>query len=78
MQFVHSVTGDRDAEAKSLNARTSDTSTVEDARRAVARAYGETGDEPAQHEHIASVGDAERVHDQRDAADASDRAAEPD
>ena len=59
MQFVHAVTGDRDAEAKSLNARTSSQSNEADARLAVARAYGETGDTPSEQEHIASIHEGE-------------------
>lgn len=66
MQFVHSVTGDRSAEAKSLNARSAHDSTEADARLAVARAYGETADEPTGREHIASIADAEHAQRQRE------------
>jgi hypothetical protein len=72
-QRLHAATGDRDAEARALEAQTNSDVTETDARVAVQRAHGEAGsDQPspeAMHpdEALALPADAEAVHDERTA-----------
>jgi len=73
-QALHSVTGDRDAEAGALADRvddateddaTEDDVTEDDAREAVRRAHGDLGVDKTPSDHdIATPADAEAVHDQ--------------
>ena len=68
-QALHSVTGDRDAEASALADRvddaTEDDVTEDDAREAVRRAHGDLGVDKTPSDHdIATPADAEAVHDQ--------------
>ncbi len=73
-QALHSVTGDRDAEASALADRVDDATeddttendtTEDDAREAVRRAHGDLGVDKTPSDHdIATPVDAEAVHDQ--------------
>ncbi len=60
-QVLHSLTGDRDREAKALADRSDDDVSEEDARRAVQKAEGDLGkDEPAAPDELATPSDAKR------------------
>jgi hypothetical protein len=59
-QVLHSITGDRDREAKALADRAGDDVDEEDARRAVQKAEGDLGkDEPAAPDELATPEDAQ-------------------
>ena len=60
-QVLHSITGDRDREAKALADRSDDDVDEEDARRAVQKAEGDLGkDQPAAPDELATPADAKR------------------
>jgi hypothetical protein len=60
-QVLHSVTGDRDREAKALKDRSDDDVDEADARRAVQKAEGDLGkDQPAAPDELATPTDAKR------------------
>lgn len=66
-QRLSAATGDREAEAKALRARTSDEHVTErDAKIAEQRAHGDTGaDEPVPDHALATPSDAEKVSEER-------------
>ncbi len=67
-QALHSMTGDRDAEASALADRVED-ATDDDALEAVRRAHGDLGVDKTPDDHdIATPADAKAVHDQPDPA----------
>ncbi len=67
-QRIHSVTGDRDAEAKALAEHSDDRVDEEDAELAVARAHGDVTGGPTPHrdpEDLADPADARAAHEDR-------------
>jgi hypothetical protein len=65
-QVLHSLTGDRDREARALADRSDDEVDEEDARRAVQKAEGDLGpDEPAAPRELASPEVAKAERNQR-------------